>query len=506
MGFGDGLLASVVDGRFRAVARPGGLLPRTTRAIYDLRFDASGRLWLATVGSGLLRVDRPGALADGDATGAIVDGGLSARDVACVIFDRRGRVYGGTNQGVERLDPATGERARLTTEDGLANNLVSTCHTDRRGDLWFGTMQGLSRLTPGVDSRPPEPRVLITAVELAGVPQALLGVGETTTGGLRFQSSADRLRVAFVAPSGDLSGEPSVRYRLEGLERDWSAPTREHAVTYGRLGAGRYRFAVAAFGPDDKAGPEASFELTVLPPWWRRWWALLGAGLAAAAAFYALHRQRLERALAIERVRARIAADLHDDLGASLSRIAVLSEVASRRSATGEGSGSELAQIADTARQLTDEASDMVWAIDPHHDDLGSLLARLRRLAADLLEERGAALEFHAPAHATSVHLTPDRRRHLMLILKEALHNAARHAGARTVAVRIEFDDRQVRAEVRDDGKGFDPQAVAPETVGSGRGGRGLRNLAHRAKDLGARIEVRSAPGEGTVVTLVMPR
>jgi signal transduction histidine kinase/ligand-binding sensor domain-containing protein len=512
VGSGDGLLGVFDEGRFHVVARPGSGLPASTIAIYDLRFDAEDRLWLATVGAGLLRSDHPGGLAKGDPTATIVDGGLTARDVACVIFDRLGRVYGGTNQGVERLDPRTGERAPLTTEDGLANNLVSTCHTDLRGDLWFGTMQGLSRLSPGTEAQlpeslePPKPRALITAIELAGVPQALLGVGETTTGGLHFQSGADRLRVAFVAPSGDLSGVPSVRYRLEGLERDWSEPTREHAVTYGRLGAGHYRFAVAASGRDGKAGPEASFELTILPPWWRRWWALLAAGLAIAAASYALHRQRLERALAIERVRARIAADLHDDLGASLSRIAVLSEVASRKSATGGGSGSELSQIADTARQLTDEASDMVWAIDPHHDDLGSLLARLRRLAADLLEESGVALEFSGPAHAASVHLSPDQRRHLMLILKEALNNAARHAEARTVAVRIEADDRSVRAEVRDDGRGFDPQTVDPEAIRGGRGGRGLRNLTQRAKDLGATVEVRSTPGEGTVVRLVMPR
>jgi signal transduction histidine kinase len=242
----------------------------------------------------------------------------------------------------------------------------------------------------------------------------------------------------------------------------------------------------------------------VLPPLWRRWWALLAYTAVAAGAALAFHRQRVERALAVERVRARIAADLHDDLGASLSRIAVLSEVARSKAAPGAAGTPELRQIADTARQLTDDASDMVWSIDPQHDDLASLLVRVRRLAADLLGERGIALDWNAPATAEHVRLSADQRRHLMLILKEALHNAARHAGAHRVALQISYDDRNVRAEVRDDGRGFDVEQ--PVRGASSGGGRGLRSLRERARELGAALEIRSAPGRGTAVTLTMPR
>lgn len=496
-GFHDGSVGWFEGGGFHRL----GVAPASATAITDLDFDADGDLWITTNGAGLLRVAQP-ATAPRLVESYTVERGLAGNDLECFVDDLDGHGYVGSGRGVDRIDLATGDVTHFTTADGLANNLVTAGYRDRHGDLWFGTMQGLSRLILRREAVATRPTVQarITSVELAGVPQSIAETGARRDG-LSFVTSGDRLRVGFVAPSGDLDLEPAYRYRLEGLDPDWSPPTRDHAVNYARLAPGRYRFVVEPVRSDGGAATGASFDLRVLPPLWRRWWFLLAVSLAIAAAALALHRQRLARALAIERVRARIAADLHDDLGASLSRIAVLSEVASRK-APADQPPTELRQIADTARQLTEEASDMVWAIDPHHDDLGSLLARLRRLAADLLGERGIAFEFSAPPDAAVVHLSPDHRRHLMLILKEALHNAARHAEAHTVSVRVDVTAQRIHAEVIDDGKGFDPDHATQAPAG----GRGLRNFAQRARDLGATVEVRSAPGEGTTVTLSMPR
>ncbi len=496
IGFGDGSLGYLHDRRLVALDRR--RLP-AWRAVYDLHFDASGRLWVASSGGGLVRLDEPAAPATPIRVYAVAEG-LASADIGCLAEDAQGRIYAGSDRGIDRLDPATGGLHHFSSADGLANNVVRAAFRDRQGDLWFGTMQGLSRLRPEGEEVTLTPATLLTEVEIAGLPQPLPETGATAVGPLRLPVGADRIRMAFVAPSGDLDFEPAYRYRLAGLEDAWSAPGRDRAVTYAGLRPGAYRFVVAAMLPSGETGSPATLEFTLPPPLWRRWWALTVFALLPIAAAYLLHRQRLGRLLAVERVRTRIAADLHDDLGASLSRIAVLSEVAYRRGA-GEGAH-ELVEIAETARQLTDEASDMVWSIDPRQDDLASLLARLRRLAGDLLGERGIELRWSAPADAGAIHLAADQRRHLLLILKEAIHNAARHAAARTIAVHVEATRHRIRAAVRDDGKGFDPGAPQP----SAGGGRGLANLEQRARDLGGALAVRSAPGAGTSVTLEMPR
>jgi signal transduction histidine kinase len=426
---------------------------------------------------------------------------LGTDDVTCVTSDLQGRIYACAGRGIDRLDPASGRVRRFDITDGLANEQVKTAWRDAAGDLWFGTMLGLSRLHVTPDPKPGAARVLVTGVEIDGAALALPEIGATKVGGPRFAMQASRLRVAFAAPGADLDAAPAFRYRLSPVESAWSAPSRDRAVTYAGLRPGRYRFSVQAVSGGVATGPAAAVELAILPPWWRRTWALAALAVLVVAAAYALHRQRVARLLAVERVRSRIAADLHDDLGASLTRIAVLSELARQKGPQGDGAP-ELRQIADTARQLTDEASDIVWSIDPHHDDLASLLARLRRLAADLLGERGIELEFAAPPDAEAIRLSADQRRNLLMVLKEALHNAARHAGARRVEVRIEATGSALLAVVRDDGRGFDVTTPAA----TANGGRGLPNLRARARALEGAVDVRSEPGSGTTITLSMPR
>jgi signal transduction histidine kinase len=198
-------------------------------------------------------------------------------------------------------------------------------------------------------------------------------------------------------------------------------------------------------------------------------------------------------------VRTRIALDLHDDVAGSLSRMAILSEVAARLSAQGQDVSQRLAELASTAREMVGAVSDVVWSADPRRDDLGSLLARLRAYGTDLLEEAGVALRLDALPDAAQIRLAPEQRRHLYLILKEALTNAARHSGARKVEVRLAREGQRLRAEVQDDGRGL------PAAPPGGLGGNGLRNMEARARDAGGSLQLTSTPGGGTRVAVELP-
>jgi signal transduction histidine kinase len=240
------------------------------------------------------------------------------------------------------------------------------------------------------------------------------------------------------------------------------------------------------------------------PPVWQRWWFLALAAALAAAGIYEIYRARLQRLLAIERVRTRIATDLHDDLGASLSRVSILSEVIKQRlDPVDDVSASLLGEIADSSRGLVGSLRDTVWAIDARHDTLGDLAARVRQLASTVFDARGIAWRLDIAADAARLALDSEQRRHLLLFFKEAVHNIARHADCRAVELAVTADHRQVICRARDDGRGFDvPAEIA---AAAARGSRGLQSMAARAAQLGGHFEAGSAAGQGTVLTLTVP-
>jgi signal transduction histidine kinase len=205
-------------------------------------------------------------------------------------------------------------------------------------------------------------------------------------------------------------------------------------------------------------------------------------------------------------VRARIATDLHDDIGASLSQIAILAEVARERMkhpppgpASAEPAAAEpLARIAETSRGLVDSMSDIVWAINPEADSLSDLVHRMRRFAEDTLGAGDIEVVFRAPDSSEDLPVGADVRREIFLILKESVTNIAKHANATRVSIDVESNGRRVWLRVADNGRGFDP-GVATD-------GNGVASMRRRVAALGGHLAIESAPGRGTTITLDVER
>jgi signal transduction histidine kinase len=248
----------------------------------------------------------------------------------------------------------------------------------------------------------------------------------------------------------------------------------------------------------------AAMTFVILPPVSQRWWFRSSVFLGAILIVLAAHRYRVARVLALERVRMRIAADLHDDIGGSLSRISIQSEVACRETAAfGEQPGHRFAEIADSARGLVDALGDVVWSIDPRKDDLASVGRRIREYADDLLRDSGVQWKYTASGDLESIRLDPQARRELFLLLKEAITNTARHARARSVSLTVELRNHEFRAELIDDGCGFDPGVF---DHGESSDHNGVMSMRARAKRLGARLTVQSSPETGTTVRIELPQ
>jgi len=503
IGFHEGGLARYRNGRFMLFTATDGLPAGLIRALY---LDHARRLWIATSRGGLARLDDPSAERPRFVTYTTAEG-LSGNEVRCITEDAQGRIYIGTGRGVDRLDPTTGHIRHYTMADGLPSSELNVSFRDRHGALWFGTLQGLARLVPEPERPRQPPPILISGLRIAGVPYPVSELGETQIASIELEANQNQIQTDFLS-LGYRTGEVlRYQYMLEGADREWSAPTDVRTITYANLSPGTYRFVVRAVNADGASSPTpATVAFTILRPIWQRWWFVALLALLVAVTVHRIYRYRVGRLLELERVRTRIATDLHDDIGASLSRMAILSEVVKRQlGATENGAGRMLTEMADSARELVDSMSDIVWSVDPRRDDLKNVVLRVRQFASEVLEAKGIAWEFETPPEPERVKLAPEQRRHLYLLFKEAINNVVRHADCRSVSLAIKITGHQLVAEIGDDGCGFVSLPAEEQATDARRGGHGLKNMQARAEQLGGRLSISSPLGRGTHLTMTVP-
>jgi ligand-binding sensor domain-containing protein/signal transduction histidine kinase len=497
--FNRGCIARFRGGRFDLLTETNGV-PQGW--ITSLLVDQAGRMWIAAGVGGLGVIDDPGT-AHPQVRRLTVADGLSSNSARCLAEDTWGRVYVGTGHGVDRIEDARRVVQHFTEAEGLAPGALRTAFRDRNGAIWFGSKRGLSRYTPTAPSPSRSPSVLITGVRLAGVPHAVPVAGSPSLELPDLPFDRNRIQIEFVSPGGREADAVRYEYRLEDVMEQWIRPGPERSVDFANLAPGRYRFEVRAVTADGASSVvPAAVGFTVLAPFWRRWWFLGLVAAAVAAGAWTAFRYRLRHLLEIVRVRTRIAADLHDDIGSSLTRIAILSEVARRKVGEGEAS-TLLGEIAETTRTLVDSMSDAVWSIDSKKDDLRNVVVRMRTFATDVLDGKGIAWTFDAPAEP-GARLAPEIRRELFLVFKEAVTNVARHSGARTATLKLQLDADRVVLEIADDGRGFEAKP-AHDLDSSLQRGRGLLNMQVRAKRIGGDLTVTSASERGARLVLVLP-
>lgn len=498
LGFYTGDIARYADGRFNVLTSKDGLPEGFVTAIYS---DSVGRLWVASNGGGLSRIDDPAAEHPAFVKYTTANG-LSSNNVRAITEDSEGRIYAGTVRGIDRLSPDTGRVKHYSTAEGLADDFVTVAFRDREGALWFGTQNGLSRLVPDEDVAASAPPILVGGLRVAGVKQKVSELGQKSVGELQLDYTQSNLQIDFFSLNFAPAERMRYQHKLEGADADWSAPASERSVTYANLAPGTYRFLVRAVNADGVASVEpAVVSFRISPPFWSRWWFIASGVLLFGAGVYWVARASFRRRLELERVRTRIATDLHDDIGASLTRIAMLSEVTKRENGgVTKASAKRLTQIADDARTLVDSMSDIVWAIDPRRDDFLSVVERVRSFAADTLGASGVRWQMTVAPQLEGHRLTPEQRRALYLIFKEAINNVARHAGCEHASCHLALEHNTLVATIEDDGRG-----IESGPGGNGRGGRGLSNMRERASEIGGRLNVSAREGGGTRLVFTLP-
>lgn len=499
-------------GRWERLDRRSGLLSDIIRCLY---VDPEGRLWVGSDGGGLSLW-----LNDTRFISVTAHEGLPSDTVSQIVMDPKGRLWVGTHRGLAVFDQdelaaiAAGRLEnlhplRINEADGMPADELTIVPPIRTSDgsMAFATTRGFFRLhTDDFQTDSTRPPVFMEAVRTKG------NRIDLSPGTISLPAGTDRLEFTFTGLNFHDPTRLKFRTRMKGIDDDWVLIGDRRVTDYRNLLPGTYQFQVEATSGNGlwSASP-AVVDITIAPFYWQTRWFQIAVVLASfgivAASVWLLVRGRarrkiesLRRRQAVDLERARIARDLHDDLGASLTQMALQSQLAERNVVRQpERAVGHLNELFRTAHRMTRTLDEIVWAVNPKHDTLENFILFLGSHTQDLAESAGLRSRFEMPDSIPERTMPSHVRHHLYLAAKEVLHNIVKHAKATEVTLQIRLTDDTLTIHISDDGEGFND--AGPAAIGAD----GLTNVRERLHSLHGHCCRRSSPGEGTSVEMVVP-
>ncbi len=525
----DGLYR-VKNGKFTHFGRKDGL---GSDSIWCLYVDDQGVLWVGACRGGLSRWQ------NGHFITWTTKNGLINNVICQILEDARGNLWLGSYGGVFRINKQELNQSATTPnrevhcvgyglEDGLPSlecqgGFQPSGYKSSNGWLWFPTIKGLVTVNPEWVSRNSlPPAVVVEDIIVDGKPNPETSERRNPSLGLSAKTSIppgnERIEFQYTALSLSAPKGVHFKYRLEGLEKDWEEAGTKRAGVYSHVPPGSYDFHVIACNVEgvwNETG--ASVAVAVLPYFWETKWflglnVLVGLVAVASIARYVESRtmrrrlEQAERERAIEKERSRIAKDIHDEFGASLTEITLLSEFAQEPSASPTQVQADMQKITAKARSLTQMMDEVVWAVSPQNDILEKFVTYTCSFAEEYLQTAKIACRLEVPEWLPEIILTADVRHNLFLVVKEALNNIVKHAAASEARIQIALETNMLVLTIHDNGKGFLPEAAvaAGQSVSGGCQRDGLDNMRKRIESISGRMELESQPGRGTRVKLAI--
>ncbi len=478
--------------------------------------DADGTLWIGSWGEGLFRFSH------GQFARFSSEDGLPRDKILCIVRDDAGVLWMSSDNGIFGIKRQTLDSyvrgasppllcQRLSLAQGLANRACSGLGQPvgtraPNGLLWFPNTTGVAVLNPDLAAGlRANADVIIESILADGVEMPLPSGGE-----FRAPSSIRRFEFSFASPDLGQTKELHFRHKLEGMDEHWREASSDQVAHYSQLPPGKYTFHVAVAGNDGHWHESSQLiALRVVPRLWEIHWvqvlvsALMISALGASVAWnqrrkLRLKLERMELQQSLEQERRRIARDLHDELGARLTSIALQGDLAMRGAEIPAAAKAEIGSLAARVRQLINATDEVIWTTDPGNDSLPDLVEFLCDYVERFLTPAGIRYRLDVPSDLPRIPVQSQARHQFLLAVKETLNNTVRHSGAKLLMVQLTVVNNTLDLVISDNGVGFDVKHSRP-------GGNGLVNIRNRMALVSGKAEIVSKPGEGTTTTLIMP-
>jgi ligand-binding sensor domain-containing protein len=458
-------------------------------AIYE---SDSDNLWIGTIGKGLISFDKK----NNRFSFLNKIPNLGSKNVYGILGDAEGNLWISSDNGLFKYSPGNNSAVNFDVNDGLQSMQFNNgaAYKARNGEMFFGGVNGFNCFFPEkMIGSSVTPQVFITSVRTFN---RELQIDENPVELSHYDNS-----VTFEFSVLDYTNPLQNQYafKLVGYDENWIFSTgKQHSVDYSNLPPGEYLFKLKG---SNSAGlwskNEIQLGIIISQPYWQTWWfylIIIFVVIGLIVYFFAL---RIQKYLAVERIKAKLSADLHDNIGSSLTEISLLSEVvASEVSKDAKGIKEKLKLMNERAGDLIGNMSDIVWLVNPKPETFYDLVLRLKDIYSPICEPLGIVFRIKNPEVLENLKITMEQRQNIYLIFKEAINNSLKYSGSKNICLTIETDVKNIELTLVDDGKGFD--------INTSFSGNGLKNMRLRAKALKGELEIRSISGQGTKIVLNM--
>jgi len=459
--------------------------------ILNIFEDSEGIIWIGTYGGGLNQFDRE----LNRFTRITEDEGLTSFVVYGILEDEHKNLWMSTNNGIFKYSRDENIFTQYDLSDGVQSLEFSggAYYKTRDGEMYFGGINGINSFYPdSIKYISYIPNIVISSLKVLNNPVK----GERK----EIELSHTENFFSFEFASLDYSNPEDCRYAymLDGFDEEWrSTDAKQRVAMYTNLPSGDYVFRVIGSNSDGIWNYEGAYiKLTVLPPFWKTWWFIMGIIMLFLLGVYFISTLRIRSLLAIEKLKTKLAADLHDSVGSGLTEISILSELVSREVNNGSGNVSQnLKSISETSRYLIDNMSDIVWVVNPLRDSLHDLIIRLKDSYNDVLTYKGILLKTTNLDKLENIKLPMEYRQNLFLIFKEGINNSLKHSKCSQIILEANIRGDVLEMVLKDNGIGM----RSDEKIM----GNGLRNMEERARIIGGKLKWRSVSNSETTITFV---
>ncbi len=519
------------------INNPNNLNSVSSNDITTICEDTSKHLWIGTDGEGLNWFDKKNKfkrylhIKDDPAS-------ISENYVVCSFSDSKGNLWVGTwGGGLNLYNKSKDNFIHYREKDGLLSDVICAIGEDRKQNLWISTVKGISKFnydtkkftnynvndgikgelnpgaffinkngwiyfggTEGVFAFHPDSLTKNESIPLVAITSIRKFNEEFTTikqppylEELNLKYDEDVISFDFASLDYTQPLKNKFAYKLEGFDKDWINSGSRHYASYTHLDPGKYIFKVKGTNNSGIwSAKEQSISLIITPPYWQTWWFRSLIILFIAGILYSFYRIRLNRILELERLRIKIASDLHDDIGSALTRISIDSDLL-KSNLGNEESNVIFQRIGNVSREIISSMSDVVWSIDSRNDTIQDLINKMKDFAYSVLSAKNILVTFETESLNLQKKIKIDLRQNIYLIFKEAINNSSKYSNADEIKVSLKNINGNFYMTINDLGSSISSSEKLT--------GHGLRNMKMRAERIGGKIEFVKDGGFKIVLT-----